>query len=428
MMSYKTSFVAAALLGSTYAQQLIDAFAQQLIAQESDASPSLEWYTNEYGALIEEETFNGNVKSTIRFPSKDIAEDFEQQADHIDRLRELISLRKETNDEPIYTCSTRENPEVPTGPLDWLPVFVGEVTAANPTTTYTSGRCFKDIEVSFSQTVADSFNVTVSVSGHKGLTCSERLLIANTEVFHYESFHTGGTHEMTFQIPDVAEQEDVGFGGIKVFMVCDSLTEEIASVTNTLKMMINNQADTSMHIPDYMVQANMDFLSEAMDYDLEARETNWVDIDENLVQSGDFFGAMRLDGLGPMIMYGTGGRLTHSTMAMWFDDGLYIVESQGGAFWPNQGIQRTPFQTWLQWCYERDQAIIWLPLKKEVAAKFNESAAYDFWTKTEGLPYGYHTFLYGWMDTPRDNLPGLLADELMPIVFSLYEIKSPENA
>ena len=38
-----------------------------------------------------------------------------------------------------------------------------------------------------------------------------------------------------------------------------------------------------MHIPDYMVQANIDFLSEAMHYDLEARETNFVEIDENLV-------------------------------------------------------------------------------------------------------------------------------------------------
>ena len=39
----------------------------------------------------------------------------------------------------------------------------------------------------------------------------------------------------------------------------------------------------------------------------------------------------------------------------------------------------------------------------------------------EGTPYGYQNFLYGWIDTVRDNLPMLLPNELMPIVFSIVE-------
>jgi len=31
--------------------------------------------------------------------------------------------------------------------------------------------------------------------------------------------------------------------------------------------------------------------------------------------------------------------------------------------------------------------------------KFNEKAANEWFYETEGLPYGYHNFLYGWMDT-----------------------------
>ena len=51
--------------------------------------------------------------------------------------------------------------------------------------------------------------------------------------------------------------------------------------------------------------------------------------------------------------------------------------------------------------------------------KFDEKAANDWFFKTQGLPYGYHNFLYGWMDTPRDNLPPLMPDEFIPIVMSM---------
>ena len=52
---------------------------------------------------------------------------------------------------------------------------------------------------------------------------------------------------------------------------------------------------------------------------------------------------MRLDGLDPMIMYGTGSRSGHSVMALRFDGELYIVESQDAWYWPTHRIQRTPF-------------------------------------------------------------------------------------
>ena len=62
-----------------------------------------------------------------------------------------------------------------------------------------------------------------------------------------------------------------------------------------------------------MVDANLKFLSETLDYNMEERPIQNVDIDESLVKSGDFFGVVRLDGTSPMIMYGTGGRFSHCT-------------------------------------------------------------------------------------------------------------------
>lgn len=62
-----------------------------------------------------------------------------------------------------------------------------------------------------------------------------------------------------------------------------------------------------------------------------------------------------------------------------------------------------------------------MPLSNEQRNKFNETAAQEWFYKCEGLPYGYHNFLYGWIDTPTDNWPGMLPNELTPILFSVLE-------
>lgn len=89
------------------------------------------------------------------------------------------------------------------------------------------------------------------------------------------------------------------------------------------------------------------------------------------------------------------------------------------------GIQRTPFATWVQMARERDYNVAWLPLKKEIAAAYNVEAARAFFFQHEGLPYGYHNFLFGWLDTPYSNLPPLMPNEWMPIVLAQYEKVNP---
>ena len=64
-----------------------------------------------------------------------------------------------------------------------------------------------------------------------------------------------------------------------------------------------------------------------MGYNLVKRDIIEVEIDESTINSGDFFAIMRLDGLDPLIMYGTGTHSGHSVMALRFDGELYIVES-----------------------------------------------------------------------------------------------------
>lgn len=53
--------------------------------------------------------------------------------------------------------------------------------------------------------------------------------------------------------------------------------------------------------------------------------------------------------------------------------------------------------------------------------KFNEEKAIEFFKKVEGSPYGFHNFLFGWVDTPNDNWPLILPKALAPIAFSILE-------
>lgn len=76
-----------------------------------------------------------------------------------------------------------------------------------------------------------------------------------------------------------------------------------------------------------MIDANLDFLEATMGITMDKRETQNVIIDESLINSGDFFVILRLDGLAPLILYGTGAHASHCTMALRFDGELYIVES-----------------------------------------------------------------------------------------------------
>merc|ERR1711982_232157 len=48
-------------------------------------------------------------------------------------------------------------------------------------------------------------------------------------------------------------------------------------------------------------------------------------------------------------------------------------------------------------------------------------AVYEWFKTVEGMPYGYHNFLFGWIDTYAKNFPPVLQAELFPIGFRLVE-------
>lgn len=73
----------------------------------------------------------------------------------------------------------------------------------------------------------------------------------------------------------------------------------------------------------------------------------------------------------------------------------------------------------------RGSNVIWLPLKKEYADKFNATGAEEFMNQTLGDPYGYQNFLYSWVDTRNESLPPELDPYLVIPMFSIAESLIP---
>ena len=64
-----------------------------------------------------------------------------------------------------------------------------------------------------------------------------------------------------------------------------------------------------------------------MGWDLEKRDLEYYEYDEKDIQNGDVLALFRLDGIDPLIMYGTGAHIGHCTMALWWEDELYVIEA-----------------------------------------------------------------------------------------------------
>jgi len=89
---------------------------------------------------------------------------------------------------------------------------------------------------------------------------------------------------------------------------------------------------------------------------------------------------------------------------------------------------------WLKQAEEAGYNVVWAPLNKQYRAKFNETAAVNFFRANEGLDYGYRNMLYGWLDTIKNNYPCLPPDyssnclqwELVESLFGILDRLSPD--
>ena len=382
--------------------------------------------------------FEDGSATTVIVPHPELLQDYERQAHILAQATQQIEVNKErmaTDD--IAKCDNRffSNDTHQAG--YFFPVYVGSLNEAEQSTHYTSGLCFQDLTFTYTDSgnPEDIGDVTVTIqsSKAKSLMCKDWFFFATVNLYHFQTISSKGSHSVTFTNLSPDAKIDIMRNGIKVYMMCDGYVDTFISVLNTLLAFIGGISSdptkpiAGSHVPPYMEKANVEFLHNTMNYNLVERETKEYDYDLSNIHSGDFFAVTRLDGIDPIIMYGSGSHTGHSVMALWIDGELNIVESQDGWYWPKHGIQRNLFPQWIEWARNADFHVVHMPLSPEARAKFDEQAAIKFFLEAEGLPYGYHNFLFGWIDTPSDNFPPLLPKGFVPVVFSILEHVLPST-
>jgi len=89
---------------------------------------------------------------------------------------------------------------------------------------------------------------------------------------------------------------------------------------------------------------------------------------------------------------------------------------------------KTPWDQWIQESINAGYMVSIFPLRPDLQAKFNETSALEFFGSVEGHPYGFGNFIFGWIDTPNKNFPPPVNEQLIAVVFALFDRLDPADA
>jgi hypothetical protein len=231
------------------------------------------------------------------------------------------------------------------------------------------------------------------------------------ESLKFKSISKKGTDSFEWSLAKARPSElfDIQYNGFRVFMFSKGPEAIIKYVVSTIEL-FNAEFSGPGVDPKYGAK-NAAFLNNYTDFSYQPRSIQNVDIDPSQINSGDFFGITRMDGLDPMICWGMGGTTGHTTTALWVGDELNVCESTvNDDYWPTNGVQCTPWNTWIEQCRNASFNLVHVPLSPQYRDMYNATAAYEYFLTVQGMPYGYHNFLFGWIDTVSDNFPCLPPD------------------
>jgi len=377
---------------------------------------------DKFGCLHLSKLADDGLDHIIVFPKQGIL----SEKDHLEYVHQrmlAIQANPPNLTDAIIQCKPEDKPDF----YKFLPYLVGYVKPGIVLTNFSS-PCFSNNTVSLTILDNSTIQLVHTASAPVSLFCQDSYLYTTTQNFHLVDIFARGIHKYTFQNLSATQFDEMITDGVGIFRFCDKISHEVTDVLMTVALFLGGfGTDPWIPIfgsrpPPWVVEENIKFIKDATGYEWVKRPSDVVvALDEQLIQSGDFFAITRFDGLDQIIEYGAGSRAGHCTTALWINGDLFICESQGGWYWPRSGIQCNPYQNWIKWADNAGFQVTWLPLKQVYRDKFNASAAWEWVQGKLGLPYGYHNFLWGWIDTENNNFPPILSGALIAPAFSLIE-------
>merc|ERR1711907_927589 len=295
----------------------------------------------------------------------------------------------------------------------FVPINLGDAHVGGPAVQW-EAPCFRQSSATATWKTESTLTLTLELSKPKSLLCKDYYIFATTHRFHYDAYFRHGKHTITWEkTMSEDEKEDVEMNGIRLLRFPENMVATVADALATVRLFTGASKPGKPGVPEQTAKSNLKFLLDYAGMDFPERSAAAASTilgqpgDGVEIQSGDLIGILRLDGLDPLIAWGTGSRLGHTTMALEIDGEMHVVESQVKSnYWPTNFVQRTPLAKWLKQAQEADFNVVLLPLSQQARAKFNSTEALEwFESKAEGLLYGYQTLLSGWIDSADKNLP-----------------------
>ena len=297
----------------------------------------------------------------------------------------------------------------------WIPSHVATTWDGGAAQAW-EAPCFQNNQVSASVS-GDTATITIRSSKRRKLVCYDWYLIATASGLWFKTISSKGNHTIVWnglsKLSD-AEAWDHQTNGFRVFRMLDGYIGVIKDLLLTVKMFL--PAETHSIVPAKTEALNVKFLKDNVNADFPLRDAGNIDVDENLIQPGDFFGVIRMDGLDPMLAWAMGGTHTgHTTIALKNPETgkMQICESTAkSVYWPVNGIQCTDVHQWILQARNASFHVVWLPLSAAMRQKFNNSKAFEWFKTVQGVNYGYGNLLWGWIDFPELNNPFPLTSTL----------------
>lgn len=326
--------------------------------------------------------------------------------------------------------------------LEWrmIPEYVGAVRPGAPALTWNVSSyrepCYAWTSASASPverpdaaangTFATTVVFTTPAPREGGLLggCSDWYALLTTTSWHVERLAGGaGEHTVRWEGLSADEAAEIAEDGVRVFHFQEDVLHTLAATFETAALFTS---ELTQGVDAGTAARNAEFLRDYAGVDMRKREDRSARIpDEEDVQSGDLFCIVRLDGLDPLIMWGSGSFCGHNVVALRINSTLYITESQTkSSYWPTNFVQRTPYAQWMKQAQEASYNVLHLRLSPTHARLFAErekQVAEIFATEHEGRLYGYVNMLFTWMDVGNDNLPTPADWRLVACGFALLD-------
>jgi len=294
------------------------------------------------------------------------------------------------------------------GYYGFLPVYEASLFPNKPASHF-DGTCFKKYSAQLTTFNATGATLKFEVESKtfNPLCFSDILLIASLSTFRFHLIDKVGSTTMDLMWVNELEKQNVEENGFVVFYLPDGILGTVLDIWDTYQLFMGPKS----------FEDGIQFYKDHMNITFTNRTVPGFMPDETEIMDGDYIGTFSFqsgaegEGLSTLIAWGTGSHTTHTAVCLRINGTLYVLESNG------EGIQKTPYKDWMN--PASDVIIALARLKPEIVQKFDSEAAVAWFSKVEGLPYGYENFIYGWIDTLNGNYPPPYTSEDIPVILVL---------